>query len=262
MKFIGATETYDPCFVPDWDNRLLEVNIIISKELTDEMITKLVSNKDKIIFHHTVTGHGGTEIEPGVKSPEFEFNQFKKLINAGFPLSQYVLRVDPIIPYTPELMVRSIKVFEMYHTWAIENNSNLLVRISLIDCYSHVRKEFERIGIKVPWDTFHCPLEIFKHVNELLCRYRDRIEFDACCESKFIFKESVVHPIPCASEIDVIHLKYGDKPSMFNFPEVSREYDLPKKPQRPTCHCLAKKQILGVKPGRCPHKCIYCYWKE
>lgn len=138
----------------------------------------------------------------------------------------------------------------------------MLVRISLIDCYSHVRKEFERIGIKVPWDTFHCPLEIFKHVNELLCRYRDRIEFDACCESKFIFKESVVHPIPCASEIDVIHLKYGDKPSMFNFPEVSREYDLPKKPQRPTCHCLAKKQILGVKPGRCPHKCIYCYWKE
>ena len=37
MKFIGITETYDPCFVPDWETRLLESNIIISKELSDEI---------------------------------------------------------------------------------------------------------------------------------------------------------------------------------------------------------------------------------
>jgi len=39
-------------------------------------------------------------------------------------------------------------------------------------------------------------------------------------------------------------------------------YDYPEKPQRSTCNCLSKKQILGVKPGRCDHKCIYCYWKD
>ena len=38
MKSIGITETYDPCFVPDWETRLLDANIIISKELSDEMI--------------------------------------------------------------------------------------------------------------------------------------------------------------------------------------------------------------------------------
>lgn len=33
MNRIGITETYDPCFVPDWEVRLLDANIVISKEL-------------------------------------------------------------------------------------------------------------------------------------------------------------------------------------------------------------------------------------
>ncbi len=38
MKQIGITETFDPCFIQDWETRLLEANVIISKELTDEMV--------------------------------------------------------------------------------------------------------------------------------------------------------------------------------------------------------------------------------
>lgn len=30
MNRIGITETYDPCFVPDWEVRLLDANIVIS----------------------------------------------------------------------------------------------------------------------------------------------------------------------------------------------------------------------------------------
>ena len=54
MKQIGITETYDPCFVSDWETKLLDVNIIISKELSDEMIEKLLITQDRVIFHHTV----------------------------------------------------------------------------------------------------------------------------------------------------------------------------------------------------------------
>ena len=63
MKQIGITETYDPCFVSDWETKLLDVNIIISKELSDEMIEKLLIVQDKVIFHHTVTGQGGTILD-------------------------------------------------------------------------------------------------------------------------------------------------------------------------------------------------------
>ena len=31
MKQIGITETYDPCFISDWETKLQDVNIIISK---------------------------------------------------------------------------------------------------------------------------------------------------------------------------------------------------------------------------------------
>jgi len=266
MKYIGTTETYDPCFVRDWETRLLDVNIIISKELTDSMIMKLVTHRDKIIFHHTITGHGGTIVEPGVKSPEYEFEQFKKLLNAGFPLHQYVLRLDPIIPYSVELMEKSIKVLEMFYSWAEEMNQHLLVRLSLIDCYPHVREAFKNIGIINPWNTFHCPPEIFTHLNDLLKRYTSRLGFESCCEPNFKFQGSVVHPVPCASISDLgtilLMPKYGPEIPPMAFSELSREYTQPEKPQRSTCHCLAKKQILGVKPGRCSHNCVYCYWKS
>jgi hypothetical protein len=39
-------------------------------------------------------------------------------------------------------------------------------------------------------------------------------------------------------------------------------YGRPEKKQRGDCLCLAKQQILGVKPGRCPHGCLYCFWKD
>ena len=80
MRKIGITETYDPCFVPDWETRLLDANIIISKELNDEMIEKLLVTQDRVIFHHTVTGQGGTVLEPNVKTPEHEFEQYRKLL--------------------------------------------------------------------------------------------------------------------------------------------------------------------------------------
>ena len=41
----------------------MDVNIIISKELSDEMIEKLLIVQDKVIFHHTVTGQGGTILD-------------------------------------------------------------------------------------------------------------------------------------------------------------------------------------------------------
>lgn len=66
MNYIGITETSDPCFHTDWETRLLAANIIISKELSFEMTENLLIVQDRVIFHHTVTGQGGTVLEPGV----------------------------------------------------------------------------------------------------------------------------------------------------------------------------------------------------
>ena len=53
MKYVGITETYDPCFVPDWETKLLEANVVISKELSDEMVEKLLIVQDRVNYPRT-----------------------------------------------------------------------------------------------------------------------------------------------------------------------------------------------------------------
>lgn len=246
---VGITETYDPCYVKDFESMLTQpVNIVITKELTDELIDICVRNKNKVILHHTVTGHGGTIVEPNVKSVEHEFNQFKKLIDLGF--YNYVLRVDPFIPYTSDLLMKSFTVLDMWHDFMKENfpKLKLRTRISVIDSYPHVIKRFEECGIKA-WERFKAPLEVFGKISEMLVPYTDTLSFEACAESDF--SHNAVHIRGCASQLDLAWLGY-----------TSDDAEEPEKKQRSTCNCIAKKQILKVKPGRCPHQCVYCYWKN
>ena len=78
--------------------------------------------------------------------------------------------------------------------------------------------------------------------------FKDTFDFECCAEQKF--KADFISHFGCASYKD-IEILQKDK----------NEYGEPEKKQRQECQCLAKKQILGVKPGRCAHQCLYCFWK-
>lgn len=253
---IGITETYDPCFVPDWDKKLLDANIIISKELTNDMIEKLVVNQDKIIFHHTVTGLGETVYEPNVKSWNHEKFQALKLFSKGFPKNHYVLRIDPIIPCDEGLY----GLEEVLYAWSMHFCNGLQTkcghgqlekmrcRISVIDMYNHVNERFAKAGIEPYFKEFNAPQRVFDAVEYALEKYKDYFDFECCAEPKF--KADFIRHIGCASSKD-LYILTG-----------LLEGELPEKPQRKTCLCLAKRQILGVKPRRCPHQCLYCFWRD
>lgn len=248
MKFIGTTETYDPCFVKDWEKRLKSVNLIITKELTDEMIEKLTRPEimRKCILHHTVTGWGSTTMEPGVKDYKVEYEQYKKLIDAGFPIMQYVLRIDPIFPTETGLE----NVNKVLSQWLESPQGRLRLRFSILDIYKHVRSRLSKAGIAIPsdWTEFNAPDEYIEKVIELLEGVESYFHIETCAERNKIIP--IRWQIGCASIRDILAL--GKDPE---------NYGLPLRKQRPTCLCLAKKQILGVKPGRCPHNCAYCYWR-
>jgi len=255
MKYFGITETGDPCFVPDWDIRLREANIIISKELTDEMIQKLVQHKDRIIFHHTVTGMGGSAFEPNVKDWKFESKQFIKLIESGFPIEHYVLRVDPINPYWEETLD---DVIDVINTWdrikifdlGIDSSIPLRCRVSILDGYNHVKDRFKNHGFPYTEDiNFTADFYLFEKVEKLLKPYKNKFIFESCAENRF--SDEFIQSIGCASFKDIEIL--GLNPSDYIFTGDK---------QRPLCHCLPKKQILGIKPGRCAHQCLYCFWKD
>jgi len=249
MKFIGITETYDPCFVPDWETRLLESNIIISKELSDEMIEKLLVTQDRVIFHHTVTGMGGSELEPNVKPVMQEFEQFMKLISSGFDISHYVLRLDPMMPFSPEHMIRIRCVLSIWADYLKKHNEKIRCRVSVVDLYPHAKARIEsKLDLKLPWDTFTAPKMVFEHLENVLAGYTDTFNFECCAEQQFT--SDFIEHCGCASLKDIEILNKN-----------TDEYGQPKKKQREDCMCIAKKQILGVKPGRCAHQCLYCFWK-
>lgn len=255
MIKIGVTETYDPCFDYSWVDNLKDANIIITKNLTNKMIEELVKHKNKCILHFTVTGWGGTEIEPNVPIRQQSYIQFRKLIDSGFPLGQFVLRVDPIIPNSHGLYLLS-ETLNMFR-----GMDKIRCRISILDLYRHVKDRFQDLSwrtfgnlmYKLPWWSWNIPEPIARKVIDVLSLYLDYYDFHACAEP--IFKsidpnQDIVKQIGCVSQIDLdllgIHEQVEGKSS-----------------QRPTCLCCANKiQIIKRKPGRCPHGCIYCYWKD
>lgn len=250
MKYFGITETYDPCFVANWETRLLEANVIISKELSDEMIEKLLIVQDRVIFHHTVTGQGGSVLEPNVKDTQHEFNQFVKLFERGFDITHYVLRIDPMIMINPDSMTRIFTVLTLWRDFVRTHNlPKLRVRVSIIDLYEHSIKRMQSAGVELAWTSFTAPQIVFDKAAEILQEYFDVFIFECCAEQKF--KNNFIERCGCVSFKDLEILKLDKS-----------EYGAPTSKQRQSCMCLAKKQILGVKPGRCQHQCLYCFWYD
>lgn len=240
-QLVGCTETSEIAFNLDAFDNLYDANIIISKRLTNSLIEKLVENKEKIIFHLTCTGWGGSVLEPFVPTLEVTRKKFGKLIENGFPIEQCVLRIDPIIPIK-EGMDRVFGVLKSFSDTGIQR-----VRFSVLDMYEHVKKRFEENGLNIPYDTFHAPLEIRKNINNILTDFGREYHFDveACAEPG-------IESISCLSQKDIDILGMTDKIRLIG-----------NKGQRSNCSCPRNKQEL-IKDGfkkKCGNGCKYCYVK-
>lgn len=239
IKPWGMTETTDPAFHLELFDNLYEGNTIITKRLTDKLIEKLVENKEKIILHLTCTGMGGTKIEPLVPTKEKTREMFDKLIVAGFPVEQVVLRIDPIVP-TEKGVETALSVLDVFKGSGIKR-----VRISFLDMYDHVKERFGENKINIPYPTFHASkADRAKAFDKIQIRsVDDDFLLETCGEPGFA-------SVPCLSMRDVKIL--------------GLDYELVgNAEQRKSCSCPAnKKQLVRAKPERCGNKCLYCYWKD
>ena len=239
---IGVTESSEVAFNLDCFDRLYEGNIIITKRLTDKVIEKLVENKEKIILHCCVTGMGGTRIEPFVPKTEETYKKLVELLDKGFPISHVVLRVDPIVP-TKKGLETALGVITAFSGLGIKR-----LRFSFLDNYKHVKKRFKEEGIAELYDgEFHAPLELRKEYAKKI----EQVANDGGFESVESCGEPGIESIPCLSQRDIDILGLTDKITL----EGSAG-------QRDSCGCPANKtQIIKVKPHRCEHNCLYCYWR-
>lgn len=240
-QYIGIVENTDPCFHLEIFDNLYLGNIIITKRLTDKLIEKLVENKDKCILHFTITGFGNTKVEPFVPSVEQSFDKFQKLINCGFPIEQFVLRIDPIIP-TDKGINTALHVIDIFKDSGVKR-----VRFSVLDMYKHVKERFAENGLPIPYNTFHAPLEKRLEIRDRLVELGNQygFEVEACGEPG-------IESVSCLSQKDIDILGLTDK--------IKLEGN---KGQRKSCSCPANKtQLYKNKMEHCQHGCLYCYIKD
>ena len=240
-QYIGIVENTDPCFHLEIFDNLYDGNIIITKRLTDKLNEKLIQYKEKCILHLTVTGMGSSKVEPFVPSVEQSFKKFKKLIEDGFPIDHVVLRIDPIVP-TDKGINTALHVINIFKNCGIKR-----VRFSVLDMYKHVKERFEAVGIPLPYETFHAPLEKRLEIRDKLVEIgkKDGFEVEACGEPG-------IESVSCLSQKDIDILGLTDK--------IKLEGN---KGQRKSCSCPANKTSLyRGKPEHCLSKCLYCYWRD
>lgn len=243
----GTTEISDPCFHLELFDNLYEGNLIITKRLTDKLIEKIIENKEKIILHCTVTGMGGSKIEPLVPKKEWSHDQVKKLIEKGFPVEQIVLRVDPIIP-TEKGTETALSVIDLFKDLSIKR-----VRISFLDAYSHVLERFKENMINPPYETFNAPESLRIASCQKLLKKCNEIGavLEMCGEPSFKANGILMQTLPCLSQKDVDILGLTDK--------IKLEGN---KDARKLCGCSSNKtELIKDKPHQCNNKCLYCFWR-
>lgn len=249
---IGITERGDAGIDFDWiepvRNRRVDGVILITKEISEKFISEVLTLYNdgfrNIIVHCTCTGWGDTIIEPKVPTANVQLSMLEKLIIAGFPVKNCVLRVDPIIPNEQGIR-KAISVLRMAEELSIIPDAR--IRISIYDEYNHVKERMRAWKYNpIYGDSFYATRQ---QVESLKCALQSTgYTFETCAEP--YLNEDIFEKVGCVSYKDLEIMGLQDNGMSLN-------------PQNRTgCLCLSCKTELLHNKCRCEHKCMYCYWKN
>lgn len=248
MNKIGITEGGDASLNYQWVSKISQVDgaILITKNVSDKFIDEVVKVKDKVIVHATITGYGGTILEPNIPDIDFSVVQINKLVLKGFQKEKIVIRVDPVIPTK-----KGISLFKNVVELFVKQGFKRF-RMSLIDMYPHVRERFKEKGLPNPYigNNFSPSINQLKEIDscirELKSKYTD-IRIESCAEKGL--QETI--QIGCISEYDLnlLGLTLVEKIDSKGF-------------QRRDCLCYSGKTELLNHKEPCKYECLYCYWKK
>lgn len=252
---IGVTEAGDAGLDLTWQEKMPFVDgaILITKNIGKHgsAFADAVSEyADKIIVHATVTGYGGTVLEPNVPTWEEQLacaRVFAQDCNEYTPFDFFermVIRVDPIFP-TQKGITKAYTVMHEATIWGFKR-----FRVSIVDMYPRVRERFKKAKLPYPYDGgMYPPMDKIKLVDEMLGTFAAKhpdVRIEACAEPKLT---NCIH-CGCVSEYDLRLLRLDDDTNV-----DSAGY------QRKDCLCYSGKVELLKRKAQCPHGCLYCYWR-
>ena len=250
---IGITERGDAGLDLTWKDKLNQVDgvVLVTKNLNQHFRTAVLDSMGTkpIIVHATITGWGGTPLEPHVPNFQTSIQNLQKLIQDGFPLKQCVLRIDPIIPFKVGLDVVNDVLSQVADC---PEQRGIRGRVSILDEYQHVKQRLQMRGLSpfYPNGRFQASrqqkddvLTFLRHWNK-----KENIIFETCAEPDLL--DPAVVQQGCISPVDL---------QIMNLPVPQASYNNPQ--NRYGCLCLGCKTELLTRKQQCPHGCLYCYWR-
>lgn len=245
---IGITERGDAGIDLSWADKVqnMDATILITKNITNKFLEHVcdLHETNNLIIHAGCTGWSGTYMEPHVPGYEKQLTQLKKLTEF-FPKSRCVLRIDPIIP-----TAKGLRCVQLVLDKACELDlMPMRVRVSILDEYRHVKERLAKINRNPIYDQDrkYPNRKETQAVKALLESYPE-FQFETCAET-YLTGKNIEHT-GCVSKKDL---------DIFG---LMTENITTNPQQRTGCLCLACKTELLENKHRCPHKCLYCYWKD
>lgn len=182
-------------------------------------------------------------MEPHVPKYSEQLDNLLKLINSGFPLSNVVLRVDPIFPDKSGLLrAKQVLDFTLYEI------PDVRVRISVFDQYKHVKERFSSAGIPILYNgSMFAGYDLLDRVSYFLSKYP--FIFETCGEPYLRGQNIIQRGCVSNKDLEIFGITLPDTYS--------------ENPQgRKGCKCLNIKYEMLNNKHRCAHQCLYCYWHD
>jgi hypothetical protein len=268
---IGVTERGDGGLDLSWANALkrgrVDAAIVITKNLTKrclDEILELTQLGHKVAVHVGCTGWGSSWLEPNVPTPETQIASLTKLLDSGFDNRRVTLRIDPIVP-TAEGLERAAHVLELARP-ILTSDRPIRIRMSVLDEYRHVKDRLRTMGREPFYEgnRFRATNAQFADVVRTLDahtpkRHGRKTIIETCAEPALVkmaasmsLENTRLVANGCVSRVDfqALDLPTNTLPSTKNGQG------------RGGCMCLTcKRELLSAKK-QCPHKCVYCYWRN
>lgn len=235
---IGFTERGDGGLDLSWvqkcEDGKVDGVVVVTKQLTpqcQEEILRLSQLGFPVLLHYSITGWGGTQIEPNVSTYTDSLNTLNSFIQDGFPAERAVLRIDPIFP-TPKGLARVEQVLQ--DAFSLNLLPAMRCRISILDEYQHVKERFRQQGFAPIYGekNFSASPDQFDAVTHLFSTYPIDNKYETCAEPMLKAPDVFVHQ-GCLSERDLQIMGF----------DVSKNYFI--NPQnRHGCLCLGCKTEL------------------
>lgn len=213
--------------------------VVYTKNLTDEIKGLLLKHRAQTVLHLTITGWGGTMLEPGVPFPDTQIEAMHRLIHAGYPSERITVRLDPIIPN-----------FD-----GVETAKNVLSKLpttipvisSILQMYDRHAKLFNMFGIdknqysvKSGKSTFISKdqaTKIYSYINPA------RWHKVSVCGHPYEIQGAIHDGCINKKTLELLSLPLVET--------LTR--------QRPGCKCIGRKHQLLNYQHTCTHGCLYCY---